>query len=157
MAAHKILNHVRTRCSVRIWLKSELLLTVSSSICRVLLSLFRISFFLRMPVTRSSSKQPRLPFPTVPRPKLGATAFNIDPDIIILSSDDESTAPQKASPSNKTKKQRGKAKAVIPPGEIVEIVSDDDAGTAQNMASSSSISGLQRQLDKLQKVSYLAC
>ena len=73
---------------------------------------------------RHGSRQPVQPQPTPP------TGIAV-PDIIILSSDDEDTAPRKPAVKKPPKpRPRGKPRpapaAVAAPHEVVEIVSDDD-------------------------------
>lgn len=112
-----------------------------------------------MPVTRSDmpTRHPAQ-LPNLKQRHRHAPILQNDPDIIIVSSDDdgddELTKPNKIAPTKKTSRQREKAPVVIPVGDVLEITSEEESDCSpQRVGTSSSVAELQKKVKILERVS----
>jgi len=107
-----------------------------------------------MPATRSDIP-PRHPsqVPNMKRRYRNAPVLQDDPDIIILSSDDDKPSrPSKSAPTKKTSRQREKAPVVIPFGDILEITSEEEGGSSpEETSTNTSMAELQNTVKRLEK------
>jgi hypothetical protein len=106
-----------------------------------------------MPATRSDIP-PRHPS-QVPNSKKRrhAPVLQNDPDIIILSSDDDKPArPNKTALTKKTSRQREKAPVAIPFGDVLEITSEEEGGGWPEETATNAVADLRNKVKILEMV-----